>query len=53
VYGASEAFVTGTFAGLCPVKEVDGRIIGEGAKGPVVARLQSLYLELIEREIGA
>jgi len=53
VYGASEAFAKGTFAGLCPVKEVDGRIIGEGAKGPVVARLQSLYLELIEREIGA
>jgi len=53
VYGASEAFVTGTFAGLCPVKEVDGRIIGEGVKGPVVAQLQSLYLELIEREIGA
>lgn len=53
VYGASEAFVTGTFAGLCPVKEVDGRIIGEGSKGPMVTRLQSLYLDLIEREVSA
>ena len=29
VYGAEEAFVTGTFAGLVPVREVDGRVIGE------------------------
>ncbi len=53
VYGASEAFVTGTFAGLCPVKEVDGRMIGEGSKGPMVTRLQALYLDLIEREVSA
>lgn len=52
VYGASEAFVTGTFAGLCPVKEVDGRMIGEGSKGPMVTRLQALYLDLIEREVS-
>ena len=50
VYGADEAFVTGTFAGLAPVREIDGRIIGDGTRGPLVERLQKLYLELLERE---
>jgi len=50
VYGADEAFVTGTFAGLAPVREIDGRTIGDGARGPVVERLQQLYLDLLERE---
>ena len=35
VYGADEAFVTGTFAGLVPVREVDGRTIGDGGPRPV------------------
>ena len=48
VYGAEEAFVTGTFAGVAPVSEVDGRVIGDGRRGPLVERLQQLYLELIE-----
>lgn len=46
-YGADEAFVTGTFAGLAPVISVDGRSIGEGQRGPMVERLQALYLELV------
>lgn len=50
VYGADEAFVTGTFAGLVPVTEIDGRIIGEGKSGPMVKRLQGLYKKLIEDE---
>lgn len=50
VYGADEAFVTGTFAGLCPVREVDGRTIGSGERGAMVQRLQVAYLEMIERE---
>ncbi|HEV2111705.1 MAG TPA: aminotransferase class IV [Gammaproteobacteria bacterium] len=50
VYGAEEAFVTGTFAGLVPVTEVDGRKIGEGKCGPMVQRLQGLYMELVKRE---
>lgn len=48
-YGAEEAFVTGTFAGLTPVVDIDGRSIGDGRR-PVTERLQSLYLELIESE---
>ncbi len=50
VYGADEAFVTGTFAGLAPVREIDGRRIGDGRRGPVVERLQQLYLERLEQE---
>src|SRR5690348_5007276 len=50
VYGAEEAFVTGTFAGLVPVTEVDGRIIGAGKRGPMVQKLQGLYMDLVKRE---
>lgn len=49
-YGASEAFVTGTFAGIAPVTEIDGRIIGSGERGPVVEELQRRYAELLDRE---
>lgn len=42
VYGADEAFITGTFAGLVPVRTVDGRLIS-AARGPMVERLQGLY----------
>ncbi|MGB9430117.1 MAG: aminotransferase class IV [Gammaproteobacteria bacterium] len=50
VYGAEESFVTGTFAGLVPVREVDGRIIGAGRRGPMVERLQQLYMALVKQE---
>lgn len=50
VYGADEAFVTGTFAGLAPVREIDGRIIGDGERGPMVEKLQQLYLAMLEQE---
>ena len=49
-YGAEEAFVTGTFAGLTPVVDIDGRTIGEGKRGPMTDRLQELYLQMIEDE---
>ena len=52
VYGAEEAFVTGTFAGLIPAVEIDGRTMGAGARGPVTVRLQDLYREAIDREAG-
>ena len=50
VYGADEAFVTGTFGGLTPVVEVDGRPIGEARPGPETRRLRDLYRKLLERE---
>jgi branched-chain amino acid aminotransferase len=48
VYGADEAFVTGTFAGIVPVREVDGRKLT--CRGPMVERLQKLYAARIERD---
>jgi branched-chain amino acid aminotransferase len=51
VYGADEAFVTGTFAGIVPVREVDGRQLI--CRGPMVERLQRLYADRVEREVGA
>jgi len=50
-YGAQEAFVTGTYAGIAPVTEIDGRSISSG-RGPMVERLQQLYLKLIERDVA-
>ena len=49
-YGADEAFVTGTFAGIVPVRQVDGRKLA--CRGPMVERLQQLYAERIEREVA-
>ena len=51
-YSAQEAFITGTYAGIAPVIEIDGRPISDG-RGPMVERLQQLYLRLIERDIAA
>jgi branched-chain amino acid aminotransferase len=53
VYSASEAFVTGTFAGVVPVHTIDGRTIGTGKRGPVVERLQGLYGELLRADVAA
>jgi len=52
VYGATEAFVTGTFAGLVPVREVDGRTIGEPGDRPVTRRLRTLYQEAVELDVA-
>jgi branched-chain amino acid aminotransferase len=46
VYSADEAFVTGTFAGVV------GRRIGNGERGPMVERLQTLYQELVRADVA-
>ena len=46
-YGASEAFLTGTFGAQTPVASIDGRIIGTGDLGPVTTRIRSLYKALV------
>lgn len=43
VYGADEAFVTGTLGGITPVVRIDGRQIGDGKPGPVTAHVAELY----------
>jgi branched-chain amino acid aminotransferase len=51
VYGADEAFCTGTFAGVVPVRSIDGRSPGAPVPGPMVQRLQQLYRELAQRDV--
>ncbi len=56
VYSADEAFVTGTFAGIVPVVEIDGRKIGDidldadDRRGVMVKKLQGLYQKLVLRD---
>ena len=50
VYSADEAFVTGTFAGVTPVREVDGRTI-EHVGGPMATRITELYQDLVARSL--
>ncbi|MBD3630337.1 aminotransferase class IV [Cyclobacterium sp.] len=51
VYGADEAFVTGTFGGLTPVIKIDGKPIGKQEAGPLTKQLRKGYESLIEKEI--
>ncbi|RXZ66106.1 aminotransferase class IV [Pelagerythrobacter rhizovicinus] len=51
VYGADEAFTTGTFAGVAPVGSVDGRALGT-KRGPMVERLQQRYLERLAQDVA-
>ncbi len=47
VYLADEAFFTGTAAEITPIREVDGRVIGAGRRGPVTERIQNLFFEAV------
>jgi branched-chain amino acid aminotransferase len=47
VYIADEAFFTGSAAEVTPIRELDGRSIGEGGRGPITERLQSLYFDSV------
>jgi branched-chain amino acid aminotransferase len=47
VYIADEAFFTGTAAEVTPIREVDGRRIGCGSRGPITERLQGLYFDQV------
>jgi branched-chain amino acid aminotransferase len=49
-HGADEAFVTGTFGGLTPVREIDGRALPLTLPGPMTARLRTLYEGLKDAE---
>ena len=48
VYGAEEAFVTGTFGGVTPVRAIDGRMLPQPLPGPVTRRLASAYAALVD-----
>ena len=46
-YIADEAFFTGTAAEVTPIREIDGRVIGEGCRGPITGMLQSRYFDTV------
>ncbi|MCC5811262.1 MAG: branched-chain amino acid transaminase [Ectothiorhodospiraceae bacterium] len=48
VYTADEAFFTGTAAEVTPIRELDGRVIGNGSRGTITERLQQMYFDQVE-----
>lgn len=47
VYIADEAFFTGTAAEVTPIRELDGRIIGNGGRGPITEKLQAAFFDIV------
>lgn len=52
VYVADEAFFTGTAAEVTPIRELDGRKIGSGVRGPITEKLQSKYFDLVHGRVA-
>ena len=52
VYVADEAFFTGTAAEVTPIRELDGRTIGTGVRGPITEKLQSKYFDLVHGRVA-
>ncbi len=48
IYCAEEAFFTGTAAEVTPIRELDNRIIGAGKRGPVTAKIQTLFFNCVK-----
>ncbi len=46
-YCADEAFFTGTAAEVTPIRELDNRIIGNGKRGPITTRLQTMFFDCV------
>jgi branched-chain amino acid aminotransferase len=53
VYIADEAFFTGTAAEVLPIRELDGRSIGNGRRGPLTEQLQALYFDQVRGKRNA
>jgi branched-chain amino acid aminotransferase len=47
VYLADEAFFTGTAAEVTPIRELDRRVIGKGARGPVTQKVQNAFFDVV------
>jgi branched-chain amino acid aminotransferase len=52
VHAADEAFVTGTFGGITPVREIDGHVLPATLPGPTTARVRGLYEQLKDAQTG-
>jgi len=53
IYIADEAFFTGTAAEVTPIRELDGRQIGEGRRGPITTKIQSLFFDVVNGRVPA
>lgn len=51
IYIADEAFFTGTAAEVTPIRELDNRTIGEGRRGPVTTKIQSLFFDVVNGRV--
>lgn len=47
LYSADEAFFTGTAAEVTPIREIDGKKIGGGKRGPITEKLQDIFFNVI------
>lgn len=53
LYTCEEAFFTGTLAEVLPIREIDNRPVGNGARGPITTRLQAAYMATVRGEADA
>ncbi|MCX8086891.1 MAG: branched-chain amino acid transaminase [Rhodocyclaceae bacterium] len=53
IYIADEAFFTGTAAEVTPIRELDGRTIGAGRRGPITTELQKLFFDVVAGKVPA
>jgi len=47
MYCADEAFFTGTAAEVTPIRELDDRAIGNGARGPITEKIQKVFFDAV------
>ena len=53
IYIADEAFFSGTVAEVTPIRELDNRKIGEGKRGPITQKIQSLFFDVVGGKVPA
>ena len=51
VYIADEAFFSGTAAEITPIRELDGRVIGAGKRGPITTKIQKLFFDVVNGKV--
>jgi len=51
LYGAHEAFFTGTAAEVTPIREVDGHVVGKGKRGPITERFQRTFFDVVRGRV--
>lgn len=51
LYLADEAFLTGTAAEVCPIREIDDRVVGAGEPGPITKKIQETFYAVVKGEV--